>query len=169
MIKQIPSEISVNFAASEPWPAPAEATVYDCALLELGREQSRSGKTTMLQPAWNCPIPIRRVFYLYEVPSDASRGGHAHSELHEVLIAACGSFEVLLDDGRNRRSFQLNRPYYGLHVVPGIWVELCNFSSGAMCLVLASTPFQKADNVRDYQSFLESKSPMRLNAPKVFR
>lgn len=111
-----------------------------------------------MQPQWNCPIEIRRVYYLYDVPGGASRGGHAHRDLHQILVAAGGSFDVLLDDGRNRRTVMLNRPYHALHIVPGIWRELSNFSSGSICLVLASAVYEESDYLRNYESFRSLKS-----------
>ncbi len=130
-----------------------ESSVYDCALLELPRIKNRAGNITVLEPGKNCPFPVRRVYYLYDVPGGASRGGHAHRELRQLIVAASGSFDVMLDDGRNRRSVTLNRPYYGLHVVPGIWRELHNFSSGGICLVLASEIFEEGDYIREYSEF----------------
>jgi len=99
------------------------------------------------------PFPIKRVYYLYDVPSDASRGGHAHRELKQFLIALSGSFDVVLDDGENRRTFTLNRPYRGLLIPSGIWRELENFSAGAVCLSLVSDHYDEADYIRDYKEF----------------
>ncbi len=98
--------------------------------------------------------PVKRVYYLYDVPSTAERGGHAHKEQHETLIAISGSFEVVLKDFKQEKTFFLNKPYQGLHIVPGIWRELKNFSSGAVCLVLASAVFLETDYIRDFQKFL---------------
>jgi hypothetical protein len=110
-----------------------------------------------MEYAKNCPFPIRRVYYLYDIPADSKRGGHAHRQLHELIVAAMGSFEVLLDDGRNRRTVLLNRPYLGLHIVPGIWRELQNFSGGSICLVLASELYDEGDYIRNVESFLKWK------------
>lgn len=101
----------------------------------------------------NCPFAVNRVFYLYDVPGGTGRAGHAHRRSHQLLIAASGSFDVLTDDGYSRRSVSLNRPYYGLHVVPGIWAELSNFSSGSICLVLSCSPYEPEEYVRDYSEF----------------
>lgn len=128
-------------------------TVYDCALVELPRITSRAGSITVLQAGDNCPFDIKRAFYLYDIPGGARRGGHAHRELHQLIIAAGGSFDVLIDDGRNRRNVTLNRPYYGLHVVSGIWQELHNFSSGSICLCIASDDYSESDYLRDYAEF----------------
>lgn len=104
------------------------------------------------------PFSIKRVYYLYDVPSDASRGGHAHRELQEFLIPLSGSFEVVLDDGENRQKIQLNKPNKGLLIPHGIWRELDNFSAGAVCLVLASAVFKESDYIRDYEEFQLFKS-----------
>jgi dTDP-4-dehydrorhamnose 3,5-epimerase-like enzyme len=102
------------------------------------------------------PFHIKRVYYLYDVPSDAYRGGHAHKEVHELLIALSGSFEVLLDDGKSKKRIMLNKPNKGLLVPTGVWRELDNFSSGAVCLVLASEEYDESDYIRDYDTFINS-------------
>lgn len=134
-----------------------DSTVYDCALLELPRVLDRAGNLTVIEPGVNCPFEVPRTYYLYDVPGGATRGGHAHRELHQLIVAAGGSFEVLIDDGRNRRTVFLNRPYYALHLCPGIWRELHNFSSGSVCLVLASAKYDEADYFRDYAEFTRWK------------
>jgi dTDP-4-dehydrorhamnose 3,5-epimerase-like enzyme len=103
------------------------------------------------------PFEFKRIYYLYDVPSNAFRGGHSHINQHEILIALSGSFEVVLDDGMEKKTFLLNKPNVGLHITTGIWRELQNFSSGAVCLVVASDVFEEADYVRDYEGFLDSK------------
>lgn len=105
------------------------------------------------------PYPVKRVYYLYDVPSDAFRGGHAHIEQHEFLVAVSGSFEVVLDDGETKQRVMLNKPNKGLLIPTGIWRELDNFSSGAVCLVFASDHFDEADYIREYDQFLQSKKP----------
>lgn len=130
-----------------------ESTVYDCALVELPRIASAAGSITVLESEGNCPFAIERAYYLYDVPAGAARGGHAHRALHQLVVAAGGSFDVLIDDGRNRRTVSMNRPFYALHIVPGIWRELHNFSSASICLVLASTVYDEDDYIRDYESF----------------
>lgn len=104
------------------------------------------------------PFPIKRVYYLYDVPSDSSRGGHAHKELQQFLIALSGSFDVVLDNGKTRRTFTLNRPNKGLLIPSGVWRELENFSAGSVCLSLVSAVYDEADYIRDYQEFLASKN-----------
>jgi dTDP-4-dehydrorhamnose 3,5-epimerase-like enzyme len=103
------------------------------------------------------PFEFKRIYYLFDVPSNAFRGGHSHINQHEILIALSGSFEVVLDDGTEKKTFLLNKPNIGLHITTGIWRELQNFSSGAVCLVIASDVFEEADYVRDYEDFLDSK------------
>lgn len=132
----------------------ALGTAYDCAVVHFPRIENRAGNITPLEANKDLPFPIARVYYLYDVPGGSSRGGHAHKALHQAILAASGSFDVQIDDGRVKRTITLNRPYYGLHVVPGIWRELTNFSSGSVCLVIASMPYEAADYIRDYDEFL---------------
>jgi uncharacterized RmlC-like cupin family protein len=101
------------------------------------------------------PFAIKRVFYLYDIPGGESRGAHAHKECHQFLIAVSGAFEVLLDDGRTQRVMQLNRPYFGLHIPPMIWASEMNFSSGAVCLVLASDVYNDEDYIKSYDDYLK--------------
>ncbi len=143
----------LNSAIQNNWPSPAESTVYDCSFLQLPRNGNPAGSLTFVQSAYNCPFQINRVYYLYDVPAGASRGGHAHHKLHQILVAAGGSFDVLLDDGTNKRTVMLNRPFHALHIVPGVWRELHNFSSGSICLVLASMAYDSGDYIRGYESF----------------
>jgi len=132
-------------------------TVFDCSVLTLPRIASPSGNLTPVYGGVHVPFDIERVYYLYDVPGGESRGGHAHIELEQLIVAASGSFEVILDDGRTRRSVFLNRPYQALHVKPMIWRELVDFSSGGICMVLASMPYLEADYIRDYEDFLGMK------------
>ncbi|MNS90793.1 TDP-4-oxo-6-deoxy-alpha-D-glucose-3,4-oxoisomerase [compost metagenome] len=104
------------------------------------------------------PFSVKRVFYLYDIPGGESRGAHAHKECHQFLVASSGSFEVLLDDGKTQRLVQLNRPYIGLHIPPGIWASEVNFSSGSICLVLASHTYDEKDYIRNYQEYLNYKN-----------
>lgn len=134
------------------------STVYDCTIVELPRTSSKSGSLTAVHSGVNLPFEIARVFYLYDIPGGVNRGAHAHKECHQFLVAAGGSFEVEVSDGVNRRTFALNRPYYGLHIPPGIWISLNNFSSGAICLVLASHIYEEADYVCNYEIFKSVKS-----------
>lgn len=130
-------------------------TVYDCSIIEMPRIESEAGNITPVQGTDNLPFEVQRVFYLYDIPGGEARGAHAHKECHQFLIAAGGSFEVMLDDGKNKRTVLLNRPYYGLHIPPGIWAAEQGFSSGCICLVLASHKYNEADYIRDYQDYLD--------------
>lgn len=133
-------------------------TVYDCTIIELDKHHSdRKGNITVVENNKDIPFEVRRTYYLYDVPGGESRGAHAHKELNQLIVAASGSFTVTLDDGKVKRSFLLNRPYQGLLVVPGIWRDLVDFSSGSVCLVLASREYDEADYIRDYNEFLEFK------------
>ncbi len=131
----------------------AHKTVFDCALLYLPQIKSRSGNITPIHNSRELPFDIQRVFYLYDIPGGESRGAHAHKECHQFLTAVTGAFEVLLDDGRTQRQMLLNRANVGLHIPPGIWASEINFSSGAVCLVLASHMYDAADYIRDYETY----------------
>jgi len=135
----------------------AKSSVYNCNVFELPKVHNRAGNLTALNNHTDLPFAVRRVYYLYDIPGGESRGGHAHKELQQLIVAAGGSFDVLIDDGKNRKIVNLNRPYYGLLVVPGIWRELDNFSSGAICLVLASHIYDENDYIRNYQDFTKYK------------
>lgn len=135
-----------------------ELTIYNCCVLELNKIHNRSGNITVIENLKHIPFEVKRVYYLYDVPGGGERGGHAHKELRQLIIAASGCFDIVLDDGKNKKIVELNRPYFGLYVVPGIWREIINFSSGAICLVLASEVYQKDDYIRDYQDFLNWKA-----------
>jgi len=123
-------------------------------LLHLPRITDPRGNLTFVEAEEHAPFEIRRVYYLYDVPAGAERGGHAHYALHQLIIPLSGSFDVILDDGRGWRRFRLDRPYRGLYVAPLTWRELSNFSSGSVCLVLASAPYEESDYIRDYRAFL---------------
>lgn len=130
--------------------------VYDCSIIELDKHHSdRKGNISVVENGITVPFDVKRVYYLYDVPGGESRGSHAHKELSQLIIAASGSFRVTLDDGNVKRSFTLNRPYQGLYVKPGIWRDLDDFSSGAVCMVLASEVYQPEDYIREYDKFLE--------------
>lgn len=133
------------------------SSIYDCCIIELNKIHNRSGNITAIENNVNIPFNIRRIYYLYDVPGGAQRGGHAHRDLQQFIVAASGCFDVVLDDGKNKKVVELNRPYYGLFVVPGIWRELINFSSGAICLVLASHKYDVNDYIRDYSEFIKYK------------
>lgn len=128
-------------------------SIYDCVIRELPKIENRAGNITPLTSGKTLPFSIKRVYYLYDVPGGSVRGGHAHKNMHQLLVAASGSFDVLIDDGTNRKTVSLNRPYYGLYITPGIWRELLNFSSGAICLVLASTKYDESDYIRSFEEF----------------
>lgn len=134
----------------------ARYNVNDCSVIELGRHHSdRKGTISVVQNGDTVPFDVKRVYYLYDVPGGESRGSHAHRELSQLIVAASGSFRVTLDDGHVKQSFVLNRPYQGLYVAPGIWRDLDDFSSGAVCMVLASDVYRAEDYIRDYDEFLE--------------
>lgn len=132
--------------------------VFDCGIIELDRHHSaRKGDICVVENSETVPFDTKRLYYLYDVPGGVSRGGHAHKVLWQLIIAASGCFTVTLDDGNVKRAFTLNRPYQGLLVKPGIWRELDNFSSGSVCLVLASEKYDELDYIRDYDEFLKYK------------
>jgi hypothetical protein len=133
------------------------STVYDCNIAVLNKIHNNAGNITVIESNHNIPFSIRRAYYLYDVPGGESRGGHAHKQLYQLIVAASGSFDVLLDDGINKKIVKLNRPNYGLLVVPGLWRELFEFSSGAICLVLTSHKYDAADYIRDYNEFADWK------------
>ncbi len=129
-------------------------SISDCKLILLPKIGDRTGQITAVNNNVEVPFEINRVFYLYDIPAGEDRGAHAHKECHQFLVAASGSFDVEVDDGANKKVFSLNQPNTGLHVPPGIWAAELNFSSGSICLVLASHPYQENDYIRDYQTFL---------------
>ena len=127
--------------------------VSDCSVIKLPKIENRSGNLTSIQNSIEIPFDIKRVFYLYDIPGGEDRGAHAHKECHQFLLAASGSFEVQLDDGNEKKKVMLNQPYRGLHIPPGIWASEINFSSGAICLVLASNKYDEKDYIRNYDEF----------------
>ena len=135
-----------------------KSSVYDCIILPLSKIHNRAGNITIIEGEDNIPFPIKRIYYLYDIPGGESRGGHAHKELYQLIVATSGSFDVLLDDGQNKKIVKLNRPDYGLMIVPGIWRELFEFSSGAICLVLASHIYDASDYIREHNEFLKLKT-----------
>ena len=132
-------------------------TVYDCSVIELEKRHNRAGNITVVENCTNIPFDIKRVFYLYDIPGGEDRGAHAHKECHQFLVAASGSFEIELNDGTNKRTVLLNRPYFGLHIPPGIWAAEKGFSSGAICMVLASHKYDENDYIREYSNFISYK------------
>lgn len=133
-----------------------KSSVYDCVILPLNKTNNRDGNITIVEGEQNIPFDIKRVYYLYDIPGGEARGGHGHKKLYQLVIAASGSFNVLLDDGQNKKIVTLNRPDYGLLIVPGIWRELYEFSSGSICMVLASDKYNENDYWRSYNKFLEA-------------
>jgi|SRR5690242_8533350 len=128
----------------------------DCRIIDLPKIADPRGNLTFIEGGRHVPFQIQRVYYLYDTPGGAERGGHAHKNLHQLIVAMSGSYDVILDDGTQKKRFHLNRSYYGLYVCPMIWRELDNFSSGAVCLVLASNLYDEADYYRDYQEFVQA-------------
>lgn len=137
-------------------------SVYDCSIIELDRHHSdRKGNITVVENLTTIPFEVKRVYYLYDVPGGESRGAHAHKNLEQLIIAASGSFNVTLNDGNVKRTFTLNRPYQGLYVKPGIWRDLDDFSSGSVCMVLASEVYQAEDYIRDLDEFIKFREEQR--------
>ena len=134
-----------------------KSIVDECRIIDLRKISDPRGNLTPIEGGLDLPFDIKRIYYLYDVPSGESRGAHAHKELQQLIIAANGSFTITLDDGQNKKAFTLNRPYQGLYVVPGIWRDLDDFSSGAVLLCLASEHYQAEDYIRDYDEFLNYK------------
>ena len=132
-------------------------SVFDCLLIELPKIENRSGNLTSIQNSIEIPFDIKRIFYLYDIPGGKDRGAHAHIECHQFLIAGSGSFDVLLDDGHSKKLVTLNQPYKGLYIPQGIWASEINFSSGSICLVLASHNYDESDYIREYDKFLNYK------------
>lgn len=133
------------------------STVHECKLIELPRISARQGSITPVTGGKEVPFDLNRVYYLYDVPGGESRGGHAHRELQQVLVAVMGCFDVVVDDGHEKKRFTLNRGYQGLYIPRLIWRELENFSTGGVCLVLASLMYDAADYHRDYAEFVKAK------------
>jgi len=130
-------------------------SLEECKIIEFPKIEDRRGNLTFLESGRHCPFDIQRVYYLYDVPGGAERGGHAHKDLEQLIIAASGSFDVVLDDGHQKKTFHLNRSYYGLYVPRMVWRELSNFSSSSVCLVLASNYYSEDDYYRSYSKFIE--------------
>jgi hypothetical protein len=134
-----------------------KVTVFDCSVIELDSLKNRAGNISIIENSINLPFDVKRLFYIYDIPGGGDRGAHAHRECHQFLVAVSGSFEIEMDDGLNKRTVALNRPYFGLYVPPGIWAAEKGFSSGAVCLVLTSHKFDEKDYIRNYSDFLNFK------------
>jgi len=134
-------------------------SLHNCRIIHLPKISDPRGNLTFIESERHLPYEIKRVYYVYDVPGGAERGGHAHKELHQLVIAISGSFDVILDDGHEKKRFHLNRSYFGLYICPMIWRELDNFSSGAVCLVLASNFYDESDYFRDYNEYLKALKP----------
>lgn len=135
-----------------------KTTVYDCSIIHFPKIKNRAGNITPIENNRNIPFAIKRVFYLYDIPGGEDRGAHSHKKCHQLLIAASGSFDIFLNDGFNKKTVTLNRSYMGLHIPPGIWAAEQSFSSGAICLVLASELYDEKDYIRDYSEFKNYKT-----------
>lgn len=133
-------------------------SVFDCSVVDLGKINFAEGNLTVVENNGQFPFEVRRIFYLFDIAGGESRGAHSHKECHQFLIAVSGSFEVALDDGKFKRQVFLNRPDIGLHIEPGVWASEINFSSGAICLVLASHIYKETDYIRDYNEFLNFRN-----------
>lgn len=131
-------------------------SISDCKILDLPKIEDIRGNLTFVEENRHIPFEMRRVYYLYDVPGGAARGGHAHKNLWQFMVAISGSFDVLLDDGRKQRTVMLNRPYQGLIICPMIWRELDNFSSGSVCMVIASELYDESDYYREYDDFIKA-------------
>lgn len=145
--------------------------IADCIITELPRIQDPRGNLTFVEAGRQAPFDIRRVYYLYDVPGGSERGGHAHLQLHQLMIAMSGSFDIVLDDGFDRKRVHLNRSYNALYIPPMTWRELDNFSSGSVCMVLASEHFDEADYLRDYSAFMVAvhgrRQPPQRRVPDI--
>jgi hypothetical protein len=131
-------------------------SIDECKIIQLPKITDPRGNLTFIENSCHIPFDIKRVYYLYDVPGGSDRGSHAHKNLHQFIIAMSGSFDVVLDDGRQKQRFQLNRSYYGLYVCPMMWRFLDNFSSGGVCLVLASETYSEDDYIREYDTFISA-------------
>lgn len=129
-------------------------SITKCSIIEIPKITDSRGNLSFIENKSQVPFAIERVYYLYDIPGGAERGGHAHKQLHQLIIATSGSFDIVLRDGKNIKTFHLNRPYRGLYICPMIWREINNFSSGSVCLVLASRPYEEDDYYRKYSEFL---------------
>lgn len=134
----------------------SSGSIDHCKIIELPKITDPRGNLTFVEGGNHIPFEIKRVYYLYDVPGGAERGGHAHKELHQLIVAMSGSFDVVLDDSNRKRRFHLNRSYYGLYLCPMVWRELDNFSSGSVCMVLASNRYSEDDYYRNYRDYTKA-------------
>ncbi len=133
------------------------STVEDCKIIQLSKIHNRAGNITIIENNLDIPFKVKRIYFLYDIPCNETRGGHAHKELYQLVIGASGSFNININDGDNNKTIFLNRPDFGLLIVPGIWRDLSDFSSGSVCLVFASEFYSENDYIRDYEEFLTLK------------
>ena len=141
-----------------------KSSIHDCNLIQLPKISDPRGNLTFIESKRHVPFDIKRVYYLYDVPGGAERGGHAHKALQQLLITLSGSLDIIIDDGREKKTIHLNRSYVGLFICPYIWREINNFSSGATCMVLAADYFDESDYIRNYQDFLTLRND-QMKAP----
>ncbi|MDC1361867.1 FdtA/QdtA family cupin domain-containing protein [Crocinitomicaceae bacterium] len=142
------------------------STVFNCDVIELKKNKQKVGSSTSVESGLSFPFEIKRVYYIYDVPGGSDRGGHAHKELEQYIIATSGAFEVVLDDGKNRKTIRLDRPNFALHIRKGIWRETKNFTSGSICMVLASEVYAESDYIYDYKEYLKYKNEDPNNVPR---
>jgi len=142
------------------------STVFNCDVIELKKNKQKVGSSTSVESRLSFPFEIKRVYYIYDVPGGSDRGGHAHKELEQFIIATSGAFEVVLDDGKNRKTIRLDRPNFALHIRKGIWRETKNFTSGSICMVLASEVYAESDYIYDYKEYLKYKNEDPNNVPR---
>jgi len=135
-----------------------QPSVFECVVIPLNKIHNRAGNITVIEGNNHIPFDVRRIYYLYDIPGGVTRGGHAHKELFQLVVAVSGSFKLLLDDGFNKRVVTLDRPDYGLIIVPGIWRELFDFSFGSICMVLASLQYDENDYLRTIEKFRKWKN-----------
>jgi hypothetical protein len=138
-----------------------------CKIVDLPKISDSRGNLSFIEGNHHVPFDIKRAYYLYDVPGGAERGGHAHKDLHQLIIAISGAFDIVLDDGHEKKRYHLNRSYFGLYVCPMIWREMDNFSSGAVCLVLASNLYDENDYYRDYSEYLTDVGPQVLDTTSL--
>ena len=132
-------------------------TIFNCDIIELKKINNRAGNISVVENDLSIPFKINRVYYIYDVPGGSDRGGHAHKTLEQFVVAVSGAFDIVIDDGRNKKSIRLDRPYIALHIKKGIWREMRNFTSGSVCMVIASLPYDKEDYIDNYKAFKKFK------------